>query len=87
MAEDKDKQADKDQSSDKSRDGAVKGRVAEAIRSLKFRTNKRIEVEGEPVRFVPDERPMKMADVLSYAEVGGNLVIVSADGRKHRIAA
>lgn len=62
-------------------------RVQAAIKSLKFRTNKKIEVEGEPVRFVPDERPMTMADVLSAAEVDGKLVIVSADGRKHRVAA
>jgi hypothetical protein len=62
-------------------------RVKDAIKSLKFRTNKKIEVEGAPTRYVQDERAMKPADVLSATEVDGQLVIVSADGRKHRVAA
>jgi hypothetical protein len=66
---------------------ALEGRVREAIKPLKFRTNKKIEEEGQPTQYVRDERPMRMTDVLSAAVVNGTLVIVTADGRKHRLAA
>lgn len=83
MAEDK----STDKTTDEPKANALDKRVKDAIKSLRFRTNKRIEVEGEPIRHVPDERPMKLSDVLNAADVDGTLVIVSADGRKHRIAA
>ena len=74
-----------DPSKPEAQDGAMKGRVREAIKELKFQTNKKIEKEGEKPRYVPDERPMRMTDVLANKEVNGELVIVTADGRKHRI--
>lgn len=76
-----------DKSTEKPKTDPIDVRVRAAIKSLKFRTNKKIEEDGQPTQYVRDERPMTMADVLSAAEVDGRLVIVSADGRKHRIAA
>ena len=71
--------------------------IAKAIEGLTFRTNKEIPVlddsTGKPVmeggkpkvRYVPDERPLRPKDVLSAAFDGAALVIVTADGSKHRI--
>ena len=108
MAEDK---KPKDQDSDKEKDAekanaspAASGprkptsaEIAQAVRGLRFRTNKALPVldnsTGKPViedgkekmRYIPDLRQMAVSDVLSAAYVGGELVIVSKDGAKHRI--
>ncbi len=61
--------------------------VRTAIKDLKFQTKKKIEKEGESPRYVPSERPMTMRDVLSWSRQGKRLVVVTADGRKHRFDA
>ncbi len=81
--------------------GSVKptsAEIARAVQGLRFRTSKALPVlddsTGRPVleggkekmRYIPDLRPMAVSDVLSAAYVGGELVIVSKDGAKHRIA-
>lgn len=73
------------------------GDIAEAIKGLRFRTNKAIPVlddatgqpivEGgkEKVRYIADLRPMKRDDVLKAYMADGQLVIVAKDGSKHRL--
>jgi len=44
------------------------------------------EVNGKKkVKWTPFKRPMKQADVLAFAERGGDIVIVGKDGAKHRV--
>lgn len=71
--------------------------LAQAIKGLRFRTNKAIPVlddatgqpivEGgkEKVRYIPDLRPMEVSDVLKAYMADGQLVIVAKDGSKHRL--
>lgn len=78
--------------------GVSRAAIGKALAGLKFRTNKGIpdmdKTTGKPVmedgkpklRYVPDLRPMMMGDVLSAAMVGDELVIVTKDGSKHRVA-
>lgn len=61
----------------------VEKQVEHAIKSMKFRTNKKIKDEGKPAQYVPAEREMNMDDVLDARNVNGALVIVTGDGRKH----
>lgn len=65
---------------------ALKTTVEKALAGLKFQTNREVKKEGEPTRFVPAERAMELDDVLDARMVGGQLVLVTADGRKHRLA-
>jgi hypothetical protein len=44
-----------------------------------------VKKEGEPTRYVPAERPMKRADVLAAKMDGKTVILVTADGRKHRL--
>ena len=77
---------------------AAAAAIAKAVAGLKFRASKGVPVmddtTGKPVmeggkpklRFVPDWRTMTADDVLSAALDGGELVIVSKDGMKHRVS-
>lgn len=60
----------------------------EQLAGLTFNTTREIEqqVEGKTIKVRQADRvPMLPEHVLSSKEVGDVLVIVSADGRKHRI--
>lgn len=60
-------------------------RIRAAVKGLMFQTNREVKKEGEPTRCVPAERPMTAGDVLAAKLDGKTLVLVTADGRKHRI--
>jgi hypothetical protein len=72
--------------------------IANAIKGLRFRTNKALPVlddsTGKPVieggkekqRYIADLRTMTVEDVLSAVVDGDDLVLVSKDGAKHRVA-
>lgn len=71
--------------------------LAPYLKGLTFRTNKAIEMkdeDGKPVMvggkprmtYIPVERDLKEDDVLNAYESGGEMVIVTKDGRKYRVA-
>lgn len=58
------------------------------LKGLKFRTaeTRTIEEEGKPVRkHFPIERALRPSDVMAWKDLGAEVVIVSGDGRKHRV--
>lgn len=62
--------------------------TAEHLKGLKFQTSRVVEVEedGKKVKkSYPDQIDMLPEHVLSTREEGDRLIIVSADGRKHRV--
>lgn len=66
-------------------EGGLDSRIRAAVKGLMFQTNREVRKEGEPTRFVPAERPMRREDVLAAKLDGTVLVLVTADGRKHRV--
>lgn len=51
-----------------------------------YATSKAVEKDGRKLKqFTPQERDLRPADVLSWADRGGHVVIVAADGRKHQV--
>lgn len=65
---------------------ALKATVEKALAGLMFQTNREVKQKGEPTRYVPAERAMELADVLDARMAGGQLVLVTGDGRKHRLS-
>lgn len=61
------------------------GRIRDGLKGLMFQTNREVKKDGEPTRYVPAERPMTRADVLAAKLDGKTLVLVTSDGRKHRL--
>lgn len=59
------------------------------LEGLKFKTSevREVEEEGRKVKkFVPSVRALKEADVLSWKDCGGTVVMVTADGQKYTVA-
>lgn len=67
------------------------------LKGLTFRTNKALEMKdengktvmvgGKPrMTYIPVDRDLAPDDVLSAAEVGDEMVLVTKDGRKYRVA-
>lgn len=57
------------------------------LSGLKFSGRKEIkDKESGKVSYKPFERALQMNDVLSFAERGKEIVIATADGKKHRVA-
>lgn len=60
------------------------------LKGLTFRTAETREVPGEggkkEPRSFPIERALKASDVLAVRDAGTEVVIVAADGQKHRVA-
>jgi hypothetical protein len=59
------------------------------LEGLEFKTSKsqKVEEDGKKVtRYYPDSRPMEQDDIIGMKDMGDRVVIVSADGRKHRVA-
>ncbi|HRR40145.1 MAG TPA: hypothetical protein P5244_02815 [Syntrophales bacterium] len=61
---------------------------AKWLEGLTFSTSKEEKVKtdgGDRTNHVPETRPLTAADVLSWRIDGQEVVIVAADGRKHRV--
>ena len=61
---------------------------AKWLKGLSFRTSKKEKVKtdgGEKAVYRPVERPLKEDDLLSWRIDGGQVVLVTKDGRKYRI--
>lgn len=56
------------------------------LEGLTFRSNKEIDTD-DGRRFVPEERDLTPADVLSWGNDGDTVVLVAADGQKHLVSA
>lgn len=68
-----------------------KGEINPALlKGLTFRTAETRDVPGEggqkEKRSFPIERPLKVSDVLAVQDAGTEVVIVAADGQKHRVS-
>ena len=56
------------------------------IKGLACCDTKKEEIEdGEELRHVPVKRALRPGDVLGWKVYGNEVVIVTADGRKHRV--
>lgn len=81
MAEEKAKQ-------EKEEASAVTGLDPKYLQGLVFKGAEKKVVDEDGVKKtkgVPYERPLKMEDVLSWADKGATVVIVTGDGRKYNI--
>ncbi len=63
---------------------------AEYLKGLTFATAEPRKTKNEDgrdsVKYVPIERALKISDVLDWKDCGAEIVIVAADGQKHRVA-
>lgn len=60
------------------------------LKGLRFRSSDpvkgRSEDGQETIKHIPNERALKIEDVLDWKDCGTEVVIVAADGQKHRVA-
>ncbi len=58
------------------------------LEGLTYRSSekKKAVKDGRPVtQNIPTERPLKTEDILDWKDVGDAVVIVAADGQKHKV--
>lgn len=86
----------KDQTAGNGENGAKPMNVSRYCKGLTFRTNKAVEekdadgnvvkVNGKPrVKYLPVERDLTPDDLLKHYVDGNEVVLVTKDGRKHRV--
>ena len=56
------------------------------LKGLKFHSSKKVKGKEGRMTFQPTERALAEKDILSFAERGNQIVLVTADGQKHQVA-